>query len=570
MIYQQKKMTRKEYQEFLQVAAGERPADLVLENASFLDVFTNQFKKGNIAIANGSFAGIGNYEGNRTIDMTGKTIVPGFIDGHIHIESTTVVPAIFAKEAMKHGTTAILTDPHEITNVMGVDGIRYMLEASEGLPMDIFFMLPSCVPSCKFDEPGAHIFAKDMEPFFDNYRVYGIAEMMDMDGVVKRTDSVLDKTYLAISHDKLIDGHAPLLTGQSLMAYAAAGILSDHECSNLEEAIEKLGIGFWIMIREGTAAQNLQDLIGLCKEPYASRCMFCTDDRHIDDIMKDGHIDNIIRKAIKLGVDPVIAYKMASCTAGIYFGLRDRGAIAPGFLADFVVLDDVNSVSINTVFKAGVEMTDEYLEANCKSKVSEKLGFKSHDTFHLPQVTQEMLSNRGPLPVLGLVEGQLITTKEGMADSIDVKADVLKAAVVERHNNTGHIGLGFIKGYGLKHGAIATSVAHDAHNIIAIGASEGEIAAAVNALKEMGGGIVVYDKGQVQATYPLPVAGLMSETSAENAKERLDEIHEAAYALGVNHGIDPFMTLSFTALPVIPAIRITTYGTVDVESWKLI
>lgn len=570
MNYQQKNMTRSEYEDFLKVSAGEKPADLVLRNGVYLDVFTNQFKKGDIAICKGSFAGIGKYEGKVTIDMTGKTIVPGFIDGHIHIESTTVVPEIFAKEAIKHGTTAILTDPHEIANVMGTDGIKYMLEATENLPMDIFFMIPSCVPSCEYDESGAQIFAQDMKPFLSNKRVYGIAELMDVNGVVNRRFDVIDKTYLAIMEDKLIDGHAPLVTGRQLMAYVAAGVLSDHECSNLDEAIEKLGTGIWIMIREGTAAQNLEALIDLCKEPYASRCMFCTDDRHINDIMDCGHIDNIIRKAIGLGVDPVIAYKMASCTAGVYFGLRDRGAISPGFLADFVVLNDVNTVDIHSVFKAGVEMTPDYLEAHCKSQISSELRDKSHNTFNLPDITKELLINTKALPVLGLVEGQLITTDEGTSDKIDVSKDILKAVVVERHHGTGHIGMGFIKGYGLKRGAIATSVAHDAHNIIAIGVSEEDISVAIKELKDIGGGIVVYDGEKVLKTYPLPVAGLMSEVGAEDAKVKLDEIHEAAYQLGVNKKIDPFMTLSFTALPVIPELRITTYGVVNVNDWKLV
>jgi len=436
--------------------------------------------------------------------------------------------------------------------------------------MDIFFMIPSCVPSCEYDESGAQIFAQDMKPFLSNKRVYGIAELMDVNGVVNRRFDVIDKTYLAIMEDKLIDGHAPLVTGQQLMAYVAAGVLSDHECSNIDEAMEKLGTGLWIMIREGTAAQNLEALIDLCKEPYASRCMFCTDDRHINDIMDYGHIDNIIRKAISLGVDPVIAYKMASCTAGVYFGLRDRGAISPGFLADFVVLNDVKTVDIDRVFKAGVEMTSEYLAAHCKSNISSELIEKSHNTFNLPVITKELLLNKEALPVLGLVEGQLITTNEGKSEAIDVSKDILKAVVVERHNGTGHIGMGFIKGYGLKRGAIATSVAHDAHNIIAIGVAEEDISTAINELKKIGGGIVVYNGEKVLKTYPLTVAGLMSEVSAADAKTKLDEIHEAAYQLGVNKNIDPFMTLSFTALPVIPELRITTHGVVNVNDWKLV
>lgn len=569
MEYQQKKLTREEYEALLSTAAGDLEAELVLKNARYLDVFTNQFKTGDIAIYKGCFAGIGKYKGKQEIDLTGKTIVPGFIDAHIHIESTTVVPQVFAKEAIKHGTTAVLTDPHEIANVMGVDGIKYMLEATEGLPVDVFFMIPSCVPSCEFDESGAMILAEDMEPFFSNSRVYGIAEMMDVNGVVSRNRNVTDKTYLAITNNMLIDGHAPLITGQQLMGYVAAGVLSDHECSNKEEALEKLGIGLWIMIREGTAAQNLEALIDLCQEPFASRCMFCTDDRHINDIMDYGHIDHIIRKAISLGVDPVIAYKMASCSAGTYFGLRDRGAIAPGFLADFVVLNDVNSVDIHSVYKAGVEMTEELLEERCISKISKALIKKSHDTFHLPKITPIMLFNEKEVPAVGLVNGQIYTKHCKKVKEIDVSKDFLKVAVVERHRNTGHIGIGFINGYGLKKGSIATSVSHDAHNIIAIGANDEDIAAAINALAEMKGGMVVYSDGVVQAAYPMPVAGLMSETDAITAKELLDRVHAAAYELGVGKGIDPFMTLSFTALPVIPEIRITTLGVLNVSTWEM-
>jgi len=565
MNYNQKKFKKEEYKNFIDVSTGNIPAEIVLKNATYLDVFTNQFKKGNIAISHGSFAGIGDYKGEKEIDMTGKTIVPGFMDAHIHIESTTVIPEIFAKEALKHGTTAVFTDPHEIANVMGVDGIKYMIESTKTLPLDVYYMIPSCVPSCEYDESGAKILINDIEPFYDNDHVLGLAEVMDFNGVIKKSKDVIDKTYSTITHNMLIDGHAPLLSGKSLNGYVAAGILSDHECSNLEEAIEKMSLGLRIMIREGTAAKNLEALIGLCKEPYASRCMFCTDDRHINNLMEEGHIDNIIRKAIKLGVDPVIAYKMASFNAGNYFGLGNRGAISPGYLADFVVINDINTVEIESVYKEGVMMTEDYLNENCKSQIPSYLKEKSHDTFHFPEIHAEKLLNKEELSVIGLVEKQLYTTNEGYAKKIDIENDILKVVVVERHKNTGHVGIGFIKGYGLKKGAIATSVAHDAHNIIAIGATEDEIAIAVNELYKIGGGMLVYSDGKVQASYSLPVAGLMSEINANDAKKCLDEIHSAAYKLGVNKGIDPFMTLSFTALPVIPELRITTYGVVNIK-----
>eukprot|EP00833_Pecoramyces_ruminatium_P005596 jgi/Orpsp1_1/1179628/evm.model.c7180000070105.1 len=426
MNYNQKKFKKEEYKNFIDVSTGNIPAEIVLKNATYLDVFTNQFKKGNIAISHGSFAGIGDYKGEKEIDMTGKTIVPGFMDAHIHIESTTVIPEIFAKEALKHGTTAVFTDPHEIANVMGVDGIKYMIESTKTLPLDVYYMIPSCVPSCEYDESGAKILINDIEPFYDNDHVLGLAEVMDFNGVIKKSKDVIDKTYSTITHNMLIDGHAPLLSGKSLNGYVAAGILSDHECSNLEEAIEKMSLGLRIMIREGTAAKNLEALIGLCKEPYASRCMFCTDDRHINNLMEEGHIDNIIRKAIKLGVDPVIAYKMASFNAGNYFGLGNRGAISPGYLADFVVINDINTVEIESVYKEGVMMTEDYLNENCKSQIPSYLKEKSHDTFHFPEIHVEKLLNKEELSVIGLVEKQLYTTNEGYAKKIDIENDILK------------------------------------------------------------------------------------------------------------------------------------------------
>ena len=569
MYYQQKTMTESEYIDFLKVASGEKKAELVLKNVSYLDVFTNCFRKADIAISHKSFAGIGNYSGEKEIDMTGKTVVPGFIDAHIHIESTTVVPETFAKEALKHGTTTILTDPHEIANVMGIDGIRYMLEATKNLPMDIFFMIPSCVPSCEFDEAGAHLEVDDMKEFFQHKSVLGIAELMDVNGVVDKNRKILAKTFEAIKNNKLIDGHAPFVSDKSLMGYIAAGVLSDHECSNFDEAVEKIRASLWIMIREGTAGKNLEGLIKLCQEPYASRCMFCTDDRHINDIIDEGHIDHIIRKAISLGADPATVYKMASTNAGKYLGMSDRTAIAPGFLADFVVLDDVEKVVINSVYKAGTQLTDSYLEKNCKSNIDSKLNELAHNSVHIDEITERMLENTDEKYIIGLVDGQLLTTNEGKARNVDTAKDILKVCVVERHKNTGHIGIGFLKGYGLKKGAIATTVAHDAHNIIAVGADEKEMAAAINKLKEMGGGMIVYADGEVKASYALPVAGLMSEVSAEEAKKKLKEIHEAAYQLGVNKGIDPFMTLSFAALPVIPELRITTFGVVNVTKWKI-
>lgn len=564
-------MTTETYTQIIQSASGVRKADLVLKNVHYLNVFTNEFLVDDIAITNGRFAGIGSYQGITELDLTGKTIVPGFIDGHIHLESTAVRPEVFAGEALLHGTTAVITDPHEITNVLGTDGVDYMLQSTQDLPMDVFFMMPSCVPSCPFDESGAEIDAAIIKKYLENPRILGLAEMMNAPGITFCDADTLQKTKVTLEKDKLIDGHAPGLTGNSLMAYTSAGIYSDHECTTPQEAIEKIQTGQWIMIREGTASKNLQALLPLCREPYASRCMFATDDRHIDDIINQGYIDYIIRSAIAGGVRPETAYKMASFQAASYFRLSHRGAIAPGYLADFVVLDDVQSVSIHSVYKNGIEMTPEYLKTNCTSVPEHTLIQKVTDTIHLSSVTPQQLAlKRTPEKVIGLIPGQLITTDEGEASCINVAEDILKVCVVERHKMTGHIGVCFIKGYGLKSGAIATSVAHDSHNIIVVGTNEEDMAAAINAIRDRKGGMVVINHGQVIASFALPIAGLMSEASAGEAKASLLAIHDAAYSLGVNRNIDPFMTLSFVSLPVIPKLKLTTLGVVDVEQFQII
>lgn len=564
-------MTTETYTKIIQSASGVRKADLVLKNVRYLNVFTNEFLAGDIAITNGRFAGVGSYQGITELDLTGKTIVPGFIDGHIHLESTAVRPEVFAKEALLHGTTAVITDPHEITNVLGTDGVDYMLQSTQDLPMDVFFMVPSCVPSCPFDESGAEIDAAIIKKYLENPRILGLAEMMNVPGITFCDADPLQKTKITLEKDKLIDGHAPGLTGNSLMAYTSAGIYSDHECTTPQEAIEKIQAGQWIMIREGTASKNLQALLPLCREPYASRCMFATDDRHIDDIINQGYIDYIIRSAIAGGVRPETAYKMASFQAASYFRLSHRGAIAPGYLADFVVLDDVQSVTIHSVYKNGIEMTPEYLKTNCTSVPDHTLIQKVTDTIHLSPVTPQQLDlKRTPEKVIGLIPGQLITTDEGETSCINVAEDILKVCVVERHKMTGHIGVCFISGYGLRSGAIATSVAHDSHNIIAVGTNEEDMAAAINAIRDLNGGMVVIDHGQVIASFALPIAGLMSDASAGEAKASLLAIHNAAYSLGVNRNIDPFMTLSFVSLPVIPKLKLTTLGVVDVEQFQII
>jgi len=564
-----------------------KKAPLVLKNATYLNVYSREFLPGDIAISGNTILGVGSYTGKKEIDMTGKFVVPGFIDAHIHLESTSVQPWVFAPEALSHGTCTVITDPHEITNVMGCTGIDYMLEATKRMPLDVYFTLPSCVPSCPLDESGATVEAKDLRPYWKNPRVLGLAEIMNVPEVLTKDPVVMKKIDDAKEARGILDGHAPGLSGEDLQAYVSAGITSDHECATMEEAIEKIQAGLWIMIREGTAAKNLEALVGLCKKPYCHRTMFCADDRHIDDMVEEGHIDYIIRKAISLGANPETVYTMASYNAARYFQLKTKGALAAGHDADLLVLSDVETCAIDRVMKAG-----EFLEiTQLRDKVEKifdlfrsghtvsegepdfplmDLSAKGYNTFHRDPLTPEELRPKESLPVIGLTPGQLLTTREGTASEIDVSSDILKICVVERHHNTHHVGVGYIKGYGLKSGAVATSVAHDAHNIIAVGTSDRELCAAVNHVLYLRGGMVVIKDGEPSATYPLPMAGLLSVENAEDSIRMLKEIHTAARAQGVAEGIDPFMTLSFTALPVIPEIKITTHGVVNVSTGELL
>lgn len=559
------------YAKRIQVASKREKADIVLKNTTYLNVFTSELLTGDIAISDGYIAGIGSYDGILELDCSDKTVVPGFMDAHIHMESTGVRPDIFAKTALAHGTTTIICDPHEIANVLGTDGIDYMLEITNSLPLDTFFMIPSCVPCSQFEESGATITVEGIKQYLPHPRVLGLAELMNVPGILQCDSETLSKTSTTLSSGKLVDGHAPELSGSHLMAYVGSGIYSDHECTTLEEALEKIRAGQWIMIREGTASKNLNALLPLCKEPYASRCMFATDDRHINDIVNDGYIDSILRTAINEGVSPVVAYKMASFHTASYFHLKDRGAIAPGYIADLVLLEDLASVSIHSVYKNGVLMTQKALELTCKPVLSPILQKKVTNTIRMKNILPEDLAIKAPsAKIIGLIPGQLLTTDEGEATEIDVDNDILKLCVAERHHNTGHIGVCFLKGYGLKIGAIATSVAHDSHNMIVVGTNDRDIAFAMNAIRSMGGGMVVVNDASLIAHFALPIAGLMSTLDAEDATVGLQHIRNKAYFLGVTPDIDPFMTLSFTSLPVIPKLKLTSLGVIDVENNTLL
>ena len=554
-------------QRIIAAAAGREPADLVLKNATFVNVFSNELSTMDIAVAEGLIVGMGSYQGRSEVDCTGKIVLPGFLDAHIHLESSLVSPTEFVKAVLPHGTTTVVTDPHEIANVMGTDGIEYMLQATEDLPVDVRFMLPSCVPATPLDESGAILDYRAIDSFYDHPRVQGLAEMMNFVGAINGDEQTVEKIVAAQAHHKKIDGHAPDLQGNDLNAYIAAGVYSDHECHDVKDAIVKLERGQFIMIREGTAARNLEALMPLLTGKYAERCMFCTDDKHPNDLLEKGHIDYIVKKAISLGADPITAVKVACHNAARYFLLNNRGGISPGYLADFVIIDNFQDFNIEQVYKKGVLMVDHgEIQDFPSPEIEPYLVERAHKTFHVAALTAEDFAEKRPRGIIGMVDGEITTVDAGYSDRIDVEYDVLKIAVVERHKNTHHIGIGYIQGYGLKSGAVATSISHDSHNIIVVGTNETDMAAAVNRVVELNGGIVVWDGGQSVAEVPLAIAGIMSDEPLVTVNEKLETAKDAAHKLGVNPGIDPFMTLSFMALPVIPSLRITTRGVFDVTT----
>ena len=559
-------------QRIIDVAAGRAPADLVLKNATYVNVFSGELENRDIAVAEGLIVGLGSYSGTEEVDMTGKIVCPGFIDAHIHLESSLVSPAEFARAVIPHGTTTVITDPHEITNVMGEAGIEYMLAATEGLPVDVRFMIPSCVPASPMDESGANLDYRDIDSFFEHPRVQGLAEMMNFPGIISADSEAVAKIVASQAHHKKIDGHAPGLRGNDLNAYISAGVYSDHECADMADALEKLRLGQFIMIREGTAAKNLEALMPLIlSEKYYDRCMFCTDDKHPSDLLEKGHIDYICREAVRMGADPIRTVQVACLHAARYFLLNNRGAIAPGYLADFAIVEDLKDFHVVTVYKKGQLVYQDGQVADFPLPViPEHLTRLAHDTFHLPMLTPASFAETRRKGLIGMVPGQIVTMDAGYADGVDVTRDILKMAVIERHKNTRHIGIGYLTGYGLKAGAVATSVSHDSHNIICVGENDEDMALASNRIAENKGGIVVVRNGKLLAELPLEIAGIMSDRPLEEVNTLLESAKAAAYTLGVSRDIDPFMTLSFMALPVIPTLRLTTRGVIDVNTQQYI
>lgn len=552
----------------------------LLKNAFVVNVFTDEVEKKNVLLENDRILGVGDYkdsDADKVRDLSGKFICPGLIDGHIHIESTMMIPYELARVCLPHGTTAIVADPHEIANVCGKTGIDYMMQASAGLPMDVFFTASSCVPATPFDETGAVMHAPDLIDLYNNPRVLGLAEMMNFPGVVNKDPDVIRKIRDARAFGKVVDGHAPLLHGKDLDAYVSAGVQSDHECSNMEEAVEKLKRGQYIMIREGTAAKNLKDLIGLFSPKYSHRCLLVTDDSHPTDLLNLGHIDKIIRFAATLGVDPVIAVRMASLQAAEYFRIPDTGAVAPGYIANLTIVDDLKLFHVTDVYSHGkIAVKNGDLIEFDPPMVDMDLEMKVRDTFHVSPITAEsfkLSEENGICRVIELIPGQIITkeTHEEIRfdknSGIDVDRDILKLAVIERYKGTGHIGIGFIKGIGMKAGAIASSVSHDSHNIIVIGTSDEEMAAAANKIISMGGGNVVIKDGRDIARMALPIGGLMSDFSAKDTAGFNARVRNAVYELGTSRDVEPFMNMAFVSLPVIPALKMSTQGLVDVTTF---
>ncbi len=556
---------------------------VLLKNGIVVNVFTGGLEKNNVLIEDEKIIGIGDYsdkEADVVEDVSGRFICPGFIDGHIHIESTMLVPTELAKIALPHGTTSIVADPHEIANVCGKDGIKFMIEASEGIPLNVYIMLPSCVPATKFDESGAELKAEDLKPFYSNKRVLGLAEMMNYPGVIEGDGEILKKIKDARLNNRIVDGHAPLLSGKNLDKYISAGIQSDHECSSFEEAKERIGKGQWVMIRQGTAARNLEDLIDLFDEPYCKRCLLVTDDRHPADLIKDGHIDNIIRLAVKMGKSAVTAIQMATIQAAQCFGLKYVGAVAPGYRADLLVLKNLENIEIEDVYSSGKKVVSKGVaEEIFVPPVEINLLKAVKNTFNVEKISEKDLyiePKAAKCRIIKTIPNQLLT-EEWITDinydcnnGIDIERDILKIAVIERHKNTGHKGVGFISGIGLKSGAIASSISHDSHNIVVIGTNDKDIVCAVNRIIDIGGGAVCVKDEKVIAEMPLDVAGLMTEERAEIIAEKNEKLRNAMYSLGVPQNIAPLMTMAFVSLSVIPNIKMTTNGLVDVNKQQLV
>jgi adenine deaminase len=555
-------------------ARGEEPADILLKNAQLVNVLSGEIHAADVALFDGKVLGFGDYkEARQTLDLAGRYVCPGFIDAHVHLESAMVQPSEFAKAVVPHGTTSVFSDPHEIANVLGLAGVRYILDASEGLPLNVYVMAPSCVPATHMETAGADLTATDIQSLWSHERVIGLAEMMNFPGVLFQVPAVLDKIKAASGRP--IDGHAPGLSGIDLNAYIAAGIESDHECTTLDEAREKLQKGMHIFIRDGTTSRNLPALLPLVTVSNSRLCHFCTDDRHPETLLTEGHLDDVLRKAIAQGLDPITAIQLVTINTAEYFGLHRVGAIAPGYRADLLVLNDLATVQVDQVYSSGRLVADEgsYLPTatalpHVPVQPSVQVDLSALD-FAIP-------AGKGLARVIGVPPNQIgtddlrmeVKTENGYVVS-DPESDVLKMAVIERHHATGDVGLGLVKGVGLKQGAIASSVAHDSHNLVVIAANDDDMLAAVKTIIDMGGGQAVIAGGEIRAACPLPIAGLMSDRPLEEVRSQVAALNEAAHNLGCTLP-DPLMTMAFLPLAVIPSLRLTDKGLVDVNRFDFV
>lgn len=579
--------TRTVTADFMAVCRGDAPADLCLTNAKVINVFTREVLAGSVRVHGGRIASVQG-EGSaaapalQTIDLHGAYLAPGFIDAHMHVESTMLPPSEFITLAAPHGTTGVVLDPHEIANVHGIEGIRFIMENASGLPLNFLFGVSSCVPSSPLETAGASLSADDLAPLFEDDRVVALAEMMNFPGVFLGVPEVLDKVNLGLAR-RIVDGHSPGLRGLLLQAYAAAGISSDHECTTADEAMEKLRAGMRVYIREGSAARNLEALLPLVTPANAHRFSFCTDDRHPGDLRDEGHIDHVVRKAIGLGLDPLIALSIASIYTAQHYRRSDLGAIAPGYQADLIVFDDLADIRPKTVYHAGEPVAQDGVYIGPRRSI-ERRGAVGGPSVRLPasldagsfRIPIGPLGAASKVRVIGMDPHQLVTahltleprTCDG-AYVADPERDILKLAVIERHRATGNIGLGFVHGFAFGEGALASTVGHDSHNLAVVGTNDEDMLAAARALEDAGGGQCVVRGGEVLALLPLPIAGLMSDESAEVVIEQQAALLDAAHALGCPHH-DPFMPLSFLPLPVIPSLKLSDLGLVDVEKFEVV
>lgn len=570
-------VSKEEFIKHINVASKKEAADLVIKGGKVVDVFSGTLLETDVAISGGHIVGLGDFEGKKLIDAGGKIISPALIDAHVHIESSLLTPGEFARVLMAHGVTTAITDPHEIANVLGAKGIQFMLDRAEEVPMDIYVMLPSSVPATEFEHNGATLLAGDLEPFFKEKNVLGLAEVMDYPAVLNAKEQMIDKLWTTLKHTYRIDGHAAGLDTNAINVYKTAGIRTDHECVNQEEARNRLSRGLYVMIRQGTVAKDLPQLIGLVNERNSRRFLFCTDDKYPDDLIAEGSVDHNIRMAIRSGVDPITSIQIASLNAAECYGLHGKGAIAPGYEANFLLLDDLDTFAIRSVYHNG------RLVAENGKTVTGARQEKADPAVSRPLNIRPLAPGSLSIPigktkkahVIDIIPNSLVTRhlietvpeQNGFfspADGIDLQ----KMAVIERHKGTGNIGLAIVKGFQLKSGAIATTIAHDSHNLVVTGRNDRDMLTAAERLKQLKGGMVVVDQGQIIAELALPIAGLMTDAPASEVAEKLKWLHQAAAGIGASNAFNPFLTLSFLSLPVIPDLKLTDIGLFDVKAFK--